>query len=197
VTGGPGDGPRLAELIGRPERFFADPDATVRRLAIAAAVERADLVEPIVRLLGDDPDAMVRRECAETLGILKVDDPLPLRRATEDPDGRVREAAVTALGEIGDGGAVEILIGLADSAGEDRLTREASVAALGALGDPAAVPTLLRLIEGAPPQVRRRCVAALSVFDGPEIEAAIRKAATDHNPMVREAAETVVGRTPE
>jgi HEAT repeat protein len=78
---------------------------------------------------------------------------------------------------------------------EDKLVREAAVAALGAIGDHEAVPTLLDLITNGPPQIRRRCVAALSVFDGPEVEAALRAAAADRNPMVREAAEMVVGRT--
>ena len=72
--------------------------------------------------------------------------------------------------------------------------REAAVAALGATGEVQALPTLLRLVASGPPQVRRRCVAALTVFDGEEVETALRHAATDRNPMVREAAELVVGR---
>ena len=68
------------------------------------------------------------------------------------------------------------------------------MAALGAIGDERAVPTLLSLVAEAPPQIRRRSVVALTVFDGEEIEAAIRAAATDRNPMVREAAEMVVGK---
>jgi len=60
------------------------------------------------------------------------------------------------------------------------------------------LPVLLDLVATGPPQVRRRCVVALTVFDGDEVEAAIRAAAVDRNPMVREAAEMVVGRpTPE
>ena len=50
------------------------------------------------------------------------------------------------------------------------------------------------LVGSAPPKVRRRCVAALTVFDGEEVEQALRAAAADRNPMVREAAEMVVGR---
>ena len=62
------------------------------------------------------------------------------------------------------------------------------------IGDPAAVEILLRLIADAPPQVRRRAIAAITVFDDPRIEPAITRAAFDRNPGVREAAEMVVGR---
>jgi HEAT repeat protein len=113
-----------------------------------------------------------------------------------DETAEVREAAATALGEIGSATSVPILVTHAGDSDEDKLVREAAVAALGAIGDPAALPTLLELIADGPPQIRRRCVAALSVFDGPDVEAALHAAATDRNPMVREAAEMVVGRTP-
>ncbi|MEA3502390.1 MAG: HEAT repeat domain-containing protein, partial [Actinomycetota bacterium] len=74
---------------------------------------------------------------------------------------------------------------------------EAAVAALGAIGDEAALATLLGLVAVAPPQVRRRAVVALTVFDDPAVEPAIRAAASDRNPSVREAAEMVVGRQPD
>ena len=77
---------------------------------------------------------------------------------------------------------------------DDKLVREAAIAALGAIGDPTALPTLLEIVTSAGPQLRRRTVVALSVFDGPDVESALRAAAHDRNPMVREAAEMVVGR---
>lgn len=100
----------------------------------------------------------------------------------------------TVYGEIADEGAVEWLIdrALHDS---DQLVREAAVAALGAIEDDRALPVLLDLIADAPPRVRRRAVVALTVFDDPAIEAAIRAATRDRNPGVREAAEMVVGRS--
>ena len=76
----------------------------------------------------------------------------------------------------------------------DRLVREAAVAALGACGDERALPILLDLVANGPPQIRRRSVVALTVFDDPAVEPAIRAALEDRNPMVREAAEMVVGR---
>ena len=52
---------------------------------------------------------------------------------------------------------------------------------------------LLGLVANGPPQVRRRTVVALTAFDGPEVEAAFAAARDDRNPMVREAAEMVIG----
>jgi HEAT repeat protein len=108
----------------------------------------------------------------------------------------VREAVVTALGEIASPSSVPQLLRHATDTDEDSLVREAAVAALGSIADVAAVPALLELVGSGPPQIRRRCVAALSVFDGVEVENALLAAAEDRNPMVREAAEMVVGRAP-
>ena len=145
-------------------------------------------------MLDGDPAPTVRRECAEVLGQMELADPTPLTAALVDDALEVREAAVNALGEMADPATLAVVIARATEEGEDKLVREAAVAALGAIGDSAAVPTLLQLIVEGPPQIRRRCAAALSVFDGEEVEAALRTAALDRNPMVREAAEMVVGR---
>ena len=72
---------------------------------------------------------------------------------------------------------------------------EAAVASLGAIGDERAAPVLLDLVLTGRPQVRRRAVVALTAFDGREVEAAIGAARNDRNPMVREVAEMVVGRS--
>ncbi len=116
--------------------------------------------------------------------------------ALTDPDVRVVEAAVTALGEIE---AVEAVPWLLDAVvtHPDKLVQEAAVAALGAIGDPQAIPGLLTALAKGPPQVRRRAVVALTVFDHPDIEPALRTATDDRNPMVREVAEMVVGRPPD
>jgi HEAT repeat protein len=144
------------------------------------------------QLLANDPEPRVRAEAAEVLAEAGKAALEPLLRATGDEDGIVREAVATGFGELADPVALPWLMSAA--AGDpEKLVREAAVAALGAIGDKGAVPLLLELIGNGPPQVRRRSVVALSVFDGPEIEAAIRLAREDRNPMVREAAEMVVG----
>ena len=186
----------LSSIVTDPSQALGAADPTTRRIAVAAALAHPDLHQQVVAMLRSDAEPMVRRECAEMLGLAGGSDHSPLVAALGDTDAAVREAAVTALGELEAGSTVPELLTLA-RADTDNLVREAAVAALGAIGDAAAVPTLLELIGDGPPQVRRRCVAALTVFEGDEVEAALRSAARDRNPMVREAAEMVVGRTVE
>lgn len=184
----------LAAIIDDPAPHLSADEPTIRRTAVAASLGRSDLQEQIVNLLATDPASSVRRECAEILGLAGASDPGTLEQALEDEAAEVREAAVTALGEIGAASSVPKLIASAEDDAEDGLVREAAVAALGAIGVEMARPTLLRLVSAGSPQIRRRSVVALTVFDGPDVEAALRTAATDRNPMVREAAEMVVGR---
>ena len=184
----------LANLLVEPGRFLDAGDPANRRIAVAASLHHPELFDRLAAMLFEDPEKAVRRECAEVLGLSGIADPALLQRALDDEASEVREAAATALGEVAAATSVDALLHHATD-DEDKLVREAAVAALGAIGDDRAVPVLLDLIENGPPQIRRRCVAALSVFDGEEIEAALRQAAADRNPMVREAAEMVVGRT--
>lgn len=185
----------LAALVNDPVSFLADPDGKVRRLAVSACSGKvdADVAAALKSVLKSDAVGRVRAEAAEVLSEVGPDALQPLLAATADADGVVREAVATGLGELEDSAAVPWLLAAAAD-DEEKLVREAAVAALGAIGDQSAVPLLLELVESGPPQVRRRSVVALSVFDGPHIEAAIRTARDDRNPMVREAAEMVFGR---
>ncbi len=189
----------LASLTTDPRPYLDDPDPALRRLAVSACAARTDDAtrDRLVSLLGSDPAPEVRRECAEALRGLGGGEVLTaLLTATEDDEATVREAATAALGETADSASLPRLIELA--AGDDNvLVRESAVTSLGAIGDESAVPTLLALAGGAPPEVRRRCVSALSVFDGDEVEAAIRAATEDRNPIVRKAALMVIGGPPE
>lgn len=192
------DDARLRRLLDDPEAFLADPDPVTRRLAVSAAADRtgeAALRDGITAALESDPDERVRAEAAEVLAGSGPAALASLIAALDDPSPTVIEAAVTGLGELRDHGAVESLLAIASRAG-DKMVIEAAVAALGAIGDIRAVPVLLHLVAAGSPQVRRRCVVALSVFDGVEVEAALLAARSDRNPMVREAAEMVVGRAP-
>ncbi len=176
-----------ASLLGSPADFLDHPEPAIRRIAVATAALPAARAAAV---LASDPDPWVRAAAAEALGEAKAAE--ALLAARDDPDPMVVEAIAFGLGEAGDATAVPWLLETAAGDGE-KLGREAAIAALGALGDDRAVPLLLELVATGPPQVRRRCVVALTAFDGPEIEAAIRRAARDRNPMVREAAEMVVG----
>lgn len=185
----------LEGLVDRPADFLTDADPIVRRLAVSAcAPDVSEHFEAIAALTGD-ADAAVRAEAVEVIAMAGIR-ALPVLDAVRgDPDERVVEALATAYGEIEDARSVEWLIEAATASGS-RQVREAAVAALGAIGDPQALPCLLDLVASGPPQVRRRAVVALTAFDGDEVEAALYAARDDRNPMVREAAEMVVGRTP-
>jgi HEAT repeat protein len=184
----------LVRILDDPELLLDAPDPAVRRIAVGAAANHPHLLSRIIEMLAGDPASSVRRECAEVAGRMSKTPIAALENALSDPSAEVREAATNALGEIARPDSVESLIALAADEEEDRLVREAAVASLGAIGDERARPVLLSLIASAPPQIRRRCVPALSVFDGSDIEAALQAAAHDRNPMVREAAAMVVGR---
>jgi HEAT repeat protein len=191
----PGD---YAELVHDPLPFLNHADEQIRWLAVSAChvrIAEPGVTEAVCAALHSDPAARVRAEAAEALGEApeRFED---LRVAADDPDSIVREAVATAFGEIADRNALPWLTSAAHDDG-DKLVREAAVAALGAIGDPEALPVLLEIVGSAGPQLRRRAVVALSVFDGPDVEAALRDAALDRNPMVREAAEMVVGRPTE
>jgi hypothetical protein len=162
----------LSAVLTDPERHLDSTDPAVRRIAVAACAGLQPLPARIAEMLFADTDPGVRRECAEALGRNTTTAATLLRDAYKDDSPEVREAVVTALGELEDGDAVAMLLEIARDDAEDRLVREAAVASLGAIGDNRAVPVLLTLIESGPPQIRRRCVPALTVFDGDEIEAA-------------------------
>lgn len=185
---------QLSELSEDPSGFYEDSDPAIRRLAVSASL--ASIRSPATRdrieeLLANDTDETVRAEAAEVLAGGGSEAIGSLLKALRDPSPRVVEAAATGLGETEDPRAVDPLIELAGHA--DKLVAEAAVAALGAIGDGRALPVLLGLVEAGSPQVRRRSVVALSVFEGEKVTAALQAAANDRNPMVREAAEMILG----
>ncbi len=168
----------------------------IRRLAVSAAAPHLgdpQVVDALVAGLASDEDDQVRSAAAEVLAQAEADVGPALLAATSDPSEVVVEAVAFALGEQEVGEAVPWLLEVAaDHA--DRAAREAAVAALGAIGDRRALPLLAELAASGPPQLRRRSVVALSAFDDPEAVPAIRSALEDRNPMVREAAEMVLGK---
>ena len=137
--------------------------------------------------------ASVRAAVAEKLGACGEKGAESLRQLRDDGEPTVREAVATAYGDIGEASPLEWLIERVRS-DDDRQVKEAAVAALGAIGDAGAVDALLEFVRSGPPQVRRRAIAAITVFDDERIEPVLVRAAMDRNPGVREAAEMVVGR---
>jgi HEAT repeat protein len=184
----------LVALTIDPSSFLESPDPILRRLAVTSINEAntADLCD-VLRLLVDDPAAPVRAALAEKLGACGEAGITALLQLRDDPEPTVRESTATAYGEIRDSSSLEWLVDRVRS-DDDRQVKEAAVAALGSIGDPSAIEPLLEFIRAGPPQVRRRAIAAITVFDDDRIEAVLIRAAMDRNPGVREAAEMVVGR---
>lgn len=184
----------LEAMIDDPAAATHHPTPDIRRLALSMLTGASEHLDLVARCL-EDESSRVRAEAAEAMGAMgAVALPYLMDRTTHETEEIALEALAAALGEIEDEQAVPWLMQVA-ATDHDTLTRETAVASLGAVGDARALPLLLDLVVTAPPQVRRRTVVALTVFDGPEVEAAIRLARDDRNPMVREAAEMVVGRS--
>jgi HEAT repeat protein len=179
---------RLADSLA------TDADARVRSAALGALVRRGSAAAArlaVTTALGDS-DAGVRRRATE-LSVARDDRALipALLGSLRDPDPLVVETAAWALGEFGEPSTVEPLTVVARDH-DDPLAREAAVAALGAIGDPTALPTILAATTDKP-AIRRRAVLALAPFDGPEVDAALRRALDDRDWQVRQAAEDLLG----
>ncbi len=169
---------------------LVDTAATVRSTALGA-LERlgelsgADLVAGLA-----DPDPSVRRRSAELAATHRE---VPVVELLADPDPSVVEMTAWSLGEREESTSVAALADLVPSDGghADPLCREAAVAALGAIGDPAGLTAVLTALEDKP-AVRRRAAVALAAFDGPEVEAALRRCLDDRDWQVRQVAEDLL-----
>ena len=185
---------QLVALTNNPDVFLTSDDPILARMA-TTALSPAQAMENLHTLAaltaGSDPS--IRAAATEKLGTCGPGAMGILDGLGDDPDPTVREALATAYGEIGSPHAV-LWLSTAARDDSDRHVKEAATAALGAIGDDAGLETLLLLINDGPPAVRRRAIAAITVFDDERVEPAIRRAALDRNPGVREAAEMVVGK---
>lgn len=165
------------------------PDPVVRALALGGLDRIGQLTDGHLLRAVADPDRDVRGRAVELAVTRPSIDLVPL---LEDADDLVVETAAWALGERGsdDGVVVGALVAVVRSH-EVSICREAAVAALGAIGSEAGLPAILAALEDRAP-VRRRAVLALAPFDGPEVEQALRRALSDRDRQVRQAAEDLI-----
>ena len=167
--------------------FLADESPGVRAAARRALRRMGRLGDDEVAAALADPDAVARSAaCALAVDVAAVD----VAALLDDPEPRVVEAAAWAIGERGESAAVERLSAVARSH-DDSLCREAAVAALGAIGDESGLAAILAAM-GDRATVRRRAVLALAPFSGPEVDAALERAAADRDWQVRQAAEDLL-----
>jgi HEAT repeat protein len=190
------DDRRRAALAGhqgdmRAARDLArSPRPTVRDVALGALARGGGLEGDDLVRAAADPHPRVRRRAAELAARPRWVDREPFRVALQaDDDPGVAEMSAWASGERRptEAGAVEALAAMAGDH-DDPLCREAAVAALGAIGDVAGLPAILGALDDKP-AVRRRAVIALAPFEGPDVEAALRRALDDRDRQVRQAAE--------
>jgi HEAT repeat protein len=169
-----------------PSTHLDDPDASVRGASLHALERSGTLADHRIVAAFGDPAPEVRRQAAELAGRRPTIDLGPL---LGDGDATVVEIAAWACGEQEHvtEATLDRLIELATDADEP-LVREAAAAALGAIGDERGLPAILAACADKP-HVRRRAVLALAPFEGPEVDAAIERAAADRDWQVRQAAD--------
>jgi HEAT repeat protein len=108
----------------------------------------------------------------------------PLLIATRDGEPRVREEAAWALGRMGDGRAVPVLVGLLED--RDVLVRIAAARALGTRGA-ASVPHLLSALRNSHEEPTPAMLEAFVRIGHPAIQA-LERAARDADPAMRRKA---------
>ena len=163
-------------------------DPVVRAAALTALQRLDALTDDTVRAALTDPAPVVRRRAVHLAAARPGVD---LLQALGDGDWSVVETAAWAAGEQSEmepisGEVLAVIIHLATDHDEP-LVREAAVAALGAIGDERGLAAILAATRDKP-AIRRRAVIALTPFDGPEVEAALERAGSDHDWQVRDAA---------
>ena len=142
-----------------------DPSPTVRRRAVEAGIglsgtgSRSTLPAALLRAL-DDPDPLVVDGACWALGERRVHAAVPAlaQTAIRHPDTRCREAAVAALGAIGDRTGLSAVL----QALEDKPTvRRRAVVALAAFSGPEVDTALERSLKDRDWQVRQATEALL------------------------------------
>ncbi len=179
IAGHEGDVHAAAELLDHPE-------PATRATALGALARLGVLTSARLHQALADPSPVVRRRAvAVAVGHPEVS----LLALLADGDDSVVEQAAWACGEreAAEPAVVEALVEVVRSH-PNPLCREAAVAALGAIGDHAGLPAVLAA-TGDRATVRRRAVIALAPFSGPEVDAALARAAGDRDWQVRQAAE--------
>ncbi len=137
--------------------LLQDSVKAVREEAAAALAAIGDAAVPALLTALAHSEWLVRLHAVEALG--KTRSPAavePLLSALfNDPDTAIKEDAIRALGQIGDGRAVEFLVQAMKEPG----LRPLAVESLGQVGDRRAVPVLLKVLAGEDRPESSRIVA--------------------------------------
>ncbi len=176
--------------------FLGDDDPHVRSTVLGALARCGALEDTTLTAALADPAALVRLRAVELSAGYSAVSLLP---SLADADPFVVEMACWSAGERPTDAALEstlaMLVDLA-AGHKEPLVREAAVAAIGSLAGAGPLPstgaeaarTVVVAAMSDRPHVRRRAVLALVAFDGPDVEEALTRAATDRDWQVRDAA---------
>jgi HEAT repeat protein len=147
---------------------LGDPDRSVRRRAALIAAHRDDVADELMVLLDDTDDTVV--EVAAFAWGERTDGATSVTRlsalAATHEDSLCREAAVAALGSIGDpAGRDAVLAGCDDKA----TVRRRAVLSLAAFEGPEVTAMLVRMCEDRDLQVRQAAEDLLAIERGLDI----------------------------
>lgn len=147
----------------------------------------------LLRGLLSDPEPDVQAAAADCLGGLKLTAAYEDLVALYQSSGEwlVRFSILSALGELGDLRAVDVL--LSALASDNELERLGAIGALGELADDRALPHLLPFMDSSDWQVRHRLALTLGQFNTPEARAALEILSQDSIAQVSEAAAAQLG----
>jgi HEAT repeat protein len=169
---------------------LTDPEDVSRTTALGALARSGRLEARHVIAALQDSSSVVRRRAAQLSPKAKgkgargaLGD--ALAGALADADPLVVINALTSLGERRDRAQIDAILILADTT-RDSLILEEVTACVAELGDPRGLSVVLRASEGKP-ALRRRSVAALGGFEGPEVERALDRLEGDRDWQVRQA----------
>ena len=185
--------PRLWEHL---VALLRDVDWWVRERVADALVELSPpgLVQLVVPML-NDPSDLVRRFAVGFLGRIKSVEALPAlaTSAANDPDWWVCERAIEAMGEIGDGRALDFVLPFLAEA-RLRLVTLKTLRHLPLTADLA--PHLAPLAASGDPEVRLAVTECLAALGDPGATPLLEAALCDDDPRVREVASNVLRGAP-
>jgi hypothetical protein len=138
-TGGSPPRPDFGRLLGAvsdDDPIMCCEALDALRMLADGEVWPAEQVEPVVRQLRENPEAIVRRAAAEVLGeVGGIGAVPPLLAAADDPMWSVQYAAVVSLGLVADATAAGRLGEISHDLDRDPAVREAAQEALDRLGE--------------------------------------------------------------
>lgn len=156
----------------------------------------------MIKLAQNDPDTLVRSEALHALAMLpKIsEDTMPVAIvAMDDHDPHVRNSARFLLGKMGTRArvaAAKLKMGTREGAAMDRVVAAWALArvAPSAEHNKLAVPFMLQALPDPNPRVRAEAAHTLGLIgiSRPEVVAALKTAAADHNQTVASAAKTAL-----